>query len=130
MVMQVGLDVWKMVLELFRQVLRVTDPAAGLAGARRLVVAQFAVQGFYKFYAFAKRLAKFLVGLVVAMHEVFEALVPAAITLAVAGVAALAGRRVKTFVGIIAFFDELPDEYTGIRERFYQLSSHDPLLSA
>jgi hypothetical protein len=51
---QVRLDVRQVMLEFFRKMFRVANPAAGLAGAGRLVVPQLAVQRFDEFYAFAQ----------------------------------------------------------------------------
>ena len=53
-VMQVRLDVRKVVFEFLRQVFRVPNPAAGLAGACRLVMPQLAVQRFDELYTFAQ----------------------------------------------------------------------------
>jgi hypothetical protein len=53
-VVQVRLHVRKVVFEFFRQVFRIPDPAARLAGAGRLVMPQFAVQRFDELYPFAQ----------------------------------------------------------------------------
>ncbi len=53
-VVQIRLDVRKVVFEFFRQVFRIPDPAAGLAGARRLVMPQLAVQRLDELHAFAQ----------------------------------------------------------------------------
>jgi hypothetical protein len=53
-VVQIRLDVRQVMLEFFRQVFRIPNPAAGLAGARGLVVPQFAVQGLDQLDAFAQ----------------------------------------------------------------------------
>ena len=53
-VVQVRLHVRQVMLEFFRQVFRIPDPAAGLAGAGRLVVPQLAVQRFDQLDTFAQ----------------------------------------------------------------------------
>jgi hypothetical protein len=116
---QIRFDVRQVMLEFFRQVFRIPNPAAGLAGARGLVVPQFAVQGFDQLDAFAQRIGQLFVGLVAAMDEILQAFVPAAIAGTVTGMAALTGGLVETLVRVVSTFDELPDENSGIRKRFY-----------
>jgi hypothetical protein len=52
-VVQVGIDVRKLVLYFFRQVLGIPDPAAGLAGTGRLVMSQMPVKRFDQLDALA-----------------------------------------------------------------------------
>jgi hypothetical protein len=118
-VVQVRLDVWQMMLNFFRQVLGVTNPATGFAGAGRLVVSQTPVKRLNQLDAFTQRLAEFFGGLVVAVHEVFKAVIPVAITATVTVMTAFAGGFVEILVGVVAAFDELPDQQSGISERFY-----------
>jgi hypothetical protein len=112
-------DVRQVVLALFRQMLGVPYPVAGLTPTRRLVVPELAVQGFDESYALSKRVGEFRVGLVFATGKIPEALVPKTRSRAIAGVATQASGSEKTRVGVVTFVDELPDQQPGIGQRFY-----------
>ena len=64
----------KVMFALFREVLGVSDPAAGLASAGRLVVMQFAVQSFNQLDALAQRCTEDLRRFVFEMPEVLQTL--------------------------------------------------------
>ena len=53
-----GIDMRQMVFRLFREMLRITNPATGLAGTRSLVVPQVFVQGFDEPDSLAERSAE------------------------------------------------------------------------
>jgi hypothetical protein len=53
------------------------------------------------------------------MDEVLETVIPVAVATAVAVVTAFAGRLVEILVRVVAAFYELPDQQSGISERFY-----------
>jgi hypothetical protein len=118
-VVEVRLDMRKMMLDLFRQVLGIPNPAAGLAGARRLVMPKVSVKRLDQLDAFPERLAELFEALLVAMREVLETVIPVAITAAVAVITALAGRLVEILMRVVASFDELLDQQSGKTERFY-----------
>jgi hypothetical protein len=118
-VVQIRVDVRKVMLDFLGQVLSIPDPNAGFTGAGRFVVAQTPVQRLNQLDAFAQRLAELLGRLVVAVHEVFQAMIPAAASTAVAVITAFAGGFVEIFVGVVSACDELPDQQSGISERFY-----------
>jgi len=118
-IVQVRLDVRQMMLYFFRQVLGVTNPAAGFAGAGRFIVSQTPVKRLHQLDAFAQGLAELFSGLVVTVHEVFKAVIPVAIAATVTVMTAFAGSFVEILVGVVAAFDELPDQQSGISERFY-----------
>lgn len=118
-IVQIRLGVRKMMLDFFRQMLCVPNPAAGFAGAGCFVVPQTPVKRLNQFDAFAQGIAEFFRRLVVAMHEVFQAMVPTAVATTVTMMTAFACSFVEIFVGVVAAFDELPDQQSGISERFY-----------
>jgi hypothetical protein len=107
--MQIRVDVWKMVIDFLDQMLGIPNPAAGLTGTGRFVVSQ----------TFAQGLAELFRRFVVAVHEVFQAMIPVTVATAVAVITAFAGGFVEILVGVVAAFDELPDQQSGISERFY-----------
>jgi len=109
----------QLMLDLFRQVLGVANPATGFASTGRLVVSQTPVKRLYQLDAFAQRLAEFFGGLVAAVHEVFKAVVPVAVAATITVMTAFAGGFVEIIVGVVSAFDELPDQQSGISERFY-----------
>ena len=118
-VVQVWLGVRQMMLYFFRQVLGITNPATSFASTGRLVVSQTPVKRLNQLDAFAQGLAEFFGGLVVAVHEVFKAVVPVAVAATITVMTAFAGRFVEVLVGVVSAFDELPDQQSGISERFY-----------
>jgi hypothetical protein len=117
--MQIRVDVWKMVIDFLDQMLGIPNPAAGLTGTGRFVVSQTPVKRLNQLDAFAQGLTEFFCRFVVAVHEVIQAVVPVAVATAVAVITAFAGGFVEILVGVVAAFDELPDQQSGISERFY-----------
>jgi hypothetical protein len=111
---QIGLYVRQMMLDFFRQVLGVSDPAACFTSAGRFVVSQTPVKRLNQLDAFAQRLAEFFGGLVVAVHKVFKAVVPVAVAATITVMTAFAGGFVEILVGVVSAFDELPDQQSGI----------------
>jgi len=109
----------QLMLDFFRQVLGVSNPATGFASARRLVVPQTPVKRLNQLDAFAQGLAEFFRRLVAAMHEVFKAVVPVTVAATITVMTAFAGSLVEILMGVVAAFDELPDQQSGISERFY-----------
>jgi hypothetical protein len=118
-IVEIGLHVRKVMFDLFRQVLGIADPAAGLTGAGGLVVPEMAVKRLDQLDALAKGFAEFLERLLVAMREVLETVIPVAVTAAIAVVTAFAGRLVEILVRVVTAFDELLDQQSGKTERFY-----------
>jgi hypothetical protein len=92
------------------QVFRCPDPVAGLASAGRLIVPQFAVQGFDEFDALTQRLAKGLRRFAIYASEVLEAFCPLTLSLPVTVMASLSGRRIKALVREISLLYEFLDQ--------------------
>ena len=112
-----------MVLALFGQVLRISDPVAGFASAGRFVVVQFAVQGLDQLDAFPERGGQRIDRHVLELAEVLKASFPAAI-LASAVTATFARCCKQALVLVIVLFDQSLDEEPGVSKRFYEFLSH------
>jgi hypothetical protein len=79
-VVQIRIGVRQMMLDFLGQMLGVPDPAAGFTRTGCFVVPQSCVQCLNELDPFPQGLAEFVRGLVLSMHEVFQAPVPAAAT--------------------------------------------------
>jgi len=111
------------------QVLGISDPAARLASAGRFIVSKFIVQGLDELDSFAQCLAEKFSGFFVELREVPKTSGPVALSSRIAFMATLTGRLIEASVRIVTRFDELPDHKSGISESFYQLSTHNFLLT-
>jgi hypothetical protein len=120
----------KMMFAFFRQMFGMPDPAARLAGAGRLVVAQFSVQCFDKLDSFPQRSAQVFGCIVFKIPEVLQTVFPATVLARIAVVTAFASCFEKVLVFEITPFDHLPNQQLGKSERFYELSSHGFLLDS
>jgi hypothetical protein len=96
----------QMVLAFFRQMFRVSDPAAGFAGTGCLIVPQFAMQCLDQFDAFTQRYAQGLRRFVVEVPEILHAGNPTAVGRRATVVAPFASRIKQALVRIVPFFDE------------------------
>ena len=79
-VVQIRIGVRQMMLDFLGQMLGVSNPAAGFASTGCFVVPQSCVQCLNELDPLPQGLAEFFRGLVLSMHEVFQAPVPTTVT--------------------------------------------------
>ena len=114
-------------LAFFGQMLCVSDPAAPVTRARRLVMMYFANCRLDELDAFAQGSGESFDRHFFEFSEVLETGFPAA-AFTGAMVASLSGGFKKVLVLVVVFFDSVLDQHTGIGEGFDELFPHDFLL--
>jgi hypothetical protein len=118
----------EVMFHLLGQMLRISNPVAGFAGASRLIMAQVLVQSLDKLDAFTQRNTQTLVGHILEVPEVLHTCLPTA-TVTRAVIAPFAGGFEHILVVVVVVVDQLLEQQAGIHERFYELLSHRILLS-
>jgi hypothetical protein len=123
-------NVRQVMFAFLEQVFCVPDPAAGLAGTRRFIVPQVAVQGFDELDSFTQGNAKSFFGFQTKLLEIFHAVIPTAVACSVAVITSFAGGFEHILVGVIPVLNQLFDLFAGIQKRFYELLLHwrSPLI--
>jgi len=118
------INMGQMMLAFLHEMLRISDPAAGLAGTRRFIMPQMTVQRLDEPDSFTQGNAEGLVGLKTELLEIFHAVFPTAIARSIAMITSFTGGFEQVLFRVVTFPDQFFDDFARIQQRFYELLLH------